>query len=236
MFVWLYINSFLHHSFHHLHISILHRLISYESWLEHSKYTKLLADQEVEDTYKLREALCVARQRAKNDMLAQRDHVDYTLRKRIYETQRARNELEWQQLKMREEMKKVGKEIQALDEALQSKDDARKLAETRLENRNHRPGFELAMDEVDSGLKAEVLQLKQTQADLEVRMNCAKATYNALEDRQVVIDRDLANKDQSLMTDVRCLDLRARLKKEKLAGSKDRHIQLTGMEREIPPS
>lgn len=55
----------------------------------------------------MREALFVMRERAKNDMLAQRDRVDFILRKRIYQTQKARNEIEWQQLKMREEMEKV---------------------------------------------------------------------------------------------------------------------------------
>lgn len=68
---------------------------------------KLLADDELADTLRLREALFVVRERAKNDMLAQRDRVDFILRKRIYQTQKARNEIEWQQLKMREEMEKV---------------------------------------------------------------------------------------------------------------------------------
>ncbi|XP_022901941.1 tektin-2 [Onthophagus taurus] len=213
--------------------------IPYETWLEHSKYTKLLADKELEDTCKLREALFVIREKARNDIRAQRDYVDFILRKRIYEIQRARNELEWQQLKMREEMEKVGKEIQSLEEALNNKDDARKLAETRLENRTYRPGFELARDEAEIGLKDEVTQLTQTQQDIANKLNCAKATYNALEDQQVLIDEDLENKCQALMTDIRCLDLRSRLKSfDESTGSTetDRNIQLTKMEKEIPPT
>lgn len=207
--------------------------------MEHSRYTKLLADSELEDTYKLREALFVVRERARNDMLAQRDRVDFTLRKRIYETQRARNELEWQLLKMCDEMERVLKEIQILDEALQAKVDARKLCETRLENRSYRPGIELSRDEPELGLKDEVMQLRQTQQDLTDKINCAKATYNALEDQKVLIDRDLHNKCHSLMTDIRCLDLRARLRTGEFAGpasDTDRNIQLTRMENEIPPT
>nr|CAI5857386.1 unnamed protein product [Callosobruchus analis] len=64
--------------------------ITYEEWLEHSQQVKQLADNELLDTLKLRESLFVVRERARNDMLAQRDRVDFTLRKRIYETQRAR--------------------------------------------------------------------------------------------------------------------------------------------------
>lgn len=92
------------------------------------------------DTYKFREALFVVRERARNDMIAQRDRVDFTLRKRIYETQKARNELEWQQLKMKSEMENVVKEIKTLNDHLQAKTDALKLCETRLENRSYRPG------------------------------------------------------------------------------------------------
>ncbi|XP_056630628.1 tektin-2 [Diorhabda sublineata] len=213
--------------------------VPYETWLDHTKNTKQMADNELTDTLKLRESLFVVRERARNDMLAQRDRVDFTLRKRIYDIQRVRNEVEWQQLKMREEMEKVLKEIQDLEIALLAKTDALKLAETRLENRSYRPGVELARDEVEKGLKEEVLQLRQTRKDLQDKINCAKATYNALEDQQVRIDNNLLDKGQGLMTDLRCLDLRIRLRTGEFAGpatSTDRNIQLTRMEKEIPPS
>lgn len=97
----------------------------------------------------------------------------------------------------------------------------------------------MARDEAEQGLKDEVLQLRQTRKDLLDKINCAKTTYNALEDQQVIIDRELDNKNQSLMTDIRCLDLRARLKQGKFADPEsqtDRNIQLTQMEHEIPPT
>jgi len=40
------------------------------------------------------------REHALNDIKAQQDATDYTLRKRIYLTQKARNEMEWQKLKV----------------------------------------------------------------------------------------------------------------------------------------
>lgn len=58
------------------------------------------------------------------------------------------------------------KEIVRLENALLHKTDAIKCAETRLENRTYRPGIELCLDEADSGLKNEVLQLRQTEQDL----------------------------------------------------------------------
>ncbi|CAH0546348.1 unnamed protein product [Brassicogethes aeneus] len=220
-------------------LRIVKNSVTYETWLQHTDYIRRLANNELVDTHKFREALFVVRERARNDMLAQRDRTDFTLRKRIYETQKSRNELEWQLLKMREEMDKVLKEIKTLEDSLDAKTDALKLCETRLENRSYRPGFELAIDEVEEGLKAEVLSLKQTKQVLTDKINCAKATFNMLEDQQVLIDQDLFNKNQSLMTDIRCLDMRIRLRQGQLAGptnDTDRNIQLTRMEKEIPPT
>ncbi|XP_060519916.1 tektin-2 [Cylas formicarius] len=210
---------------------------SHATWLEHSRQLKQAADDELADTLKLREALFVARERARNDMAAQRDRVDFVLRRRIFETQKARNEAEWQRAKTGDEMAKLEREIAALEEALRDKMAAAKLAETRLENRSYRPGFELATDEPERGLKEEVLRLRQTAGELRDKIDCAKTTYNALEERMVAIDHDLAGKNQSMTTDVRCLDLRARLRQGEFAGpptQTDRNIQLTRMEKEIP--
>lgn len=97
----------------------------------------------------------------------------------------------------------------------------------------------MARDEPEMGLKDEVLQLRQTRQDLKNKIDCAKATYNALEDQQVLIDRDLQCKCHSLMTDIRCLDLRIRLRTGEFSGpasDTDRNIELTRMEKEIPPT
>lgn len=112
------------------------------------------------------------------------------------------------------------------------------LSATRI-SRCARPGYELARDEPEVGLKEEVQQLRRTRRDLREKIDCAKATFNALEDQQVAIDRDLQCKCQSLMTDIRCLDLRMRLRTGEFSGpatDTDRNIELTRMEKEIPPT
>lgn len=76
------------------------RAIPYETWLEHTRYVKLVADNELADTARMREALFVMRERARNDLRAQQECTEYTLRKRVYETQRARNELQYQSEKV----------------------------------------------------------------------------------------------------------------------------------------
>lgn len=71
---------------------------TYEGWIEHARQIKLLADNELEDTYAMRESLFVSREKARNILYAQQQRTEHTIRKRIFETQRARNELDWQLL------------------------------------------------------------------------------------------------------------------------------------------
>ncbi|CAL7936308.1 unnamed protein product [Xylocopa violacea] len=152
--------------------------ISYEAWLEHCQYTKTSADNELNDVYNFREAMNVMRERARNDIKAQQDVTDFSLRKRIYQTQKARNELEWQKLKIQKEMEILQKEIVRLEGALMHKIDSIKCAETRLEKRTYRPGFELCCDEAELGLKDEVLQLRQTEKDLSIVLENSNSREN----------------------------------------------------------
>lgn len=71
-------------------------------------------------------------------------------------------------------MELLQKELARLEEALMAKTDVLKCAETRLENRTYRPGFELCRDETELGLRDEVLQLRQTKEDLKSKIDCAR--------------------------------------------------------------
>lgn len=75
-------------------------MLTYQQWLEKCEATKNMAVSELQDTLRLRESLFVARGRARNALRAQTDVTNYMLRRRIYETQRARNELQWQKMKV----------------------------------------------------------------------------------------------------------------------------------------
>lgn len=119
------------------------------------------------------------------------------MRKCIYETQRAKNELEWQKMnvssragravggmrgtdfhllhaQLKEAMARLHKEIEDLAAALRDKTECLMLAETRLENRKYRPGLEQARDEPMAGLTEEVLQLRRTRQELQGKLNHAK--------------------------------------------------------------
>lgn len=209
--------------------------VTYESWLEHTKHIKQLGDNELADTLKFCESLFVLRERSKNDILSQSNYVDFSLRKKIFELEKTRNELQWQQKKMREELEKLMDEIGSLFATITEKKDALKLAETRLVNRRYRPGFELALDEPDRGLKSEAHHLLKLIQDLTDKMNCAKTSVNAIEDQLIILDKYVEDKGQALMTDIRCLDLRMRLNPGKVSSITGRNIKLTHLEEQLPP-
>ncbi len=73
---------------------------TYNGWLENCKELKLLSDKELKESYAVRESLFVARERAKNLLYAQQEKTELTIRRRIFETQRQRNELQWQKTKV----------------------------------------------------------------------------------------------------------------------------------------
>lgn len=83
-----------------LYIFLRHRMITNQQWLDKCEATKQMAINELQDTLRLRESLFVARGRARNALRAQTDVTNYMLRRRIYDTQRARNELDWQKMKV----------------------------------------------------------------------------------------------------------------------------------------
>lgn len=64
-----------------------------------------MGENELADTYAIRESLFVGRENARNILNAQHERTEHTIRKRIFETQKARNELEWQKLKVSTLMK-----------------------------------------------------------------------------------------------------------------------------------
>ncbi|CAH0399231.1 unnamed protein product [Chilo suppressalis] len=209
------------------------RMITYEQWLNKCEATKQMAIEELQDTLRLRESLFVARGRARNALRAQTDVTNYMLRRRIYDTQRARNELQWQKMKMEENMDKLNTELKTLGEQFADKVNGLKVAETRLETRGYRPGIELAADEADIGLKEEVRNLRETIRQMQDKLNCAKATYNALEAAAIKIGIDLNDKEQSLETDTRALEMRVALEPKRPQGT-DKNLILANMVDELP--
>lgn len=127
----------------------------------------------------------------------------------------------------KDEMKGMLKEIQQIENALEENAKSMKLAETRLENRCQRPGMELCMDSVYSGLCDEIKQLQFVQHQLNEKLSLSKASHNELEANFQRLDADLKKKQHTLITDIRALDLRQRLKDDCASDSTIENRQLT---------
>ncbi|XP_035778213.1 tektin-2-like [Anopheles albimanus] len=212
---------------------------TYANWLQYCEELIMLSENTLSDSFSIRESLFVTREKARNILRSQQDRTAHTLRKRIFETQRARNELEYQLGKMKEEVEKCLREIETLERAYDDKIETLKVVETRLENRAQRSGMELCIDDSYHGLCEEVQKLRDTIRTMREKINTTKTTYNGLRDHTNKIDQDLQNKQHSLMTDIRALDLRGRLKTGEFGGlptQTDRNIHLSRIEDEIPKS
>ncbi|XP_049530101.1 tektin-2 [Anopheles darlingi] len=210
---------------------------TYGNWLQYCEELVMLTENVLSDSFSIRESLFATREKARNILRSQQDRTAHTLRKRIFETQRARNELEYQLGKMKEEMEKCLREIETLERAYDDKIQALKVVETRLENRAQRSGMELCIDDSYHGLREEVQRLRDTIRTMREKIDTAKTTFNGLRDHANKIDQDLQNKQHSLMTDIRALDLRGRLKTGEFGGlptQTDRNIHLSRIEDEIP--
>ncbi|EDW60223.1 tektin-2 [Drosophila virilis] len=216
---------------------------TYEGWLEHTKNMKLLAENEMADTVALRESLFVCREKARSILQAQQERTEYVIRKRIFETQRARNELKFQMDKMNDELKNASIDIQALEDSLCDKTNSLKLAETRLENRAQRRNMELCLDHVHDVLCFEVKKQREIHRCLKEKIEESRKNYNLIGEHALKIATDLEKKEHALMTDKRALEIRQAFK-ESEAGPKvfnpsiatDRNIILTNTQDLIPKS
>jgi len=178
---------------------------------------------------RLREAIHATLQKTANDVEAQKKATEYSYRKRIHEFERAKNELEWQKKNTEAEIEECEKAIRNLQEAIRAKINPMKLAQTRLENRTTRPNVELVRDSPQYGLCDEVKQLEATKAALEEKLREALHQLDGLENNLHRINEDIARKNNSLMLDNRCMEVR---KKLEVSGAKDPNLGLTGITRE----
>lgn len=215
---------------------------NFDTWLEHTKEIKQIAENELAATCAMREALFVARERARNLLFCQQERTEHSIRKRLFETQKARNAMQWQETKLKDEMERALCEIKVLEQSLRDKTDSLKLTESRLINRAQRFGRELCLDEAHDHLCLEVEVLRKARARIMKTIDDCKGNYNLMEQHRRQITVDLANKQQSLVVDLKALDMRNRLKggefgdKFNSNNDTDRNMLLTRMEEKIPPT
>ena len=72
------------------------RSVTPQQWLAFSKYNKDRSDAEMETSKRLRENIQQLIAQSNSDMDSQKNSTEYAMRKRIHETEQAKDELSWQ--------------------------------------------------------------------------------------------------------------------------------------------
>lgn len=71
-----------------------------ESYVNCIENTVKIAEQLMSESKALRATMFKSREQARNQMYAQSQELEMMMRRRIYDVQRARNEMEWQKFKV----------------------------------------------------------------------------------------------------------------------------------------
>jgi tektin-2 len=182
-----------------------------QQWEDYSRYNKERAESEMAKSRALRETNHHVIQQVKNDLSNQQNAVDFALRKRIHDFERALDELRWQKQQTEEEIADLEAEIRRLEAAIRAKINPMKLAQTRLENRTYRPNVELCRDSPQYGLTDEVKQLEATSKVLEDQLAAARHALHGLHQKLHHIDDEIELKTASLELDKKCAESRAKL-------------------------
>ncbi|XP_063535359.1 tektin-B1-like [Cydia strobilella] len=179
-----------------------------ESYVNCIENTVQIAEQLMAESKALRATMFKSREQARNQMYAQSQEVEMIMRRRVYDQQRARNEMEWQKYKLESNLAKLDREIESLRAAVADKINPTKLVETRLEMRIKRPVLERVQDIPMRGLMEEYERVHMSSIMLEKKLEDALTTYHGMYNHHQRVTKDLQYKNQALETDRRLIDIR----------------------------
>nr|XP_021202346.1 tektin-B1 [Bombyx mori] len=178
------------------------------NYVECIENTVKIAESLMSESKNLRETMFRSREQAQNQMYAQCQTVEMVMRRRVYDIQRGRNEMDWQKYKLEANMQKVDREIESLRAAVADKINPTKLVETRLETRTRRPVLERVDDKPMRGLIEEFERVHLSHSKLEKKLEDALTTYHGMYNHHERLTRDLQHKNQALETDRRLIEIR----------------------------
>ncbi|CAH4032981.1 tektin-B1-like [Pieris brassicae] len=182
--------------------------ITEESYVHCIENTIKIAEQLMRESKSLRETMFRSREQVKNQLYAQCQAVEMVMRRRVFDIQRARNEMEWQKLKLEQNLAKVEREIESLRAAVADKINPTKLVETRLVTRTRRPVLERVQDKPTRGLIEEYERVHTSTSTLEKKLEDALSTYHGMHIHYLRVTKDLQYKNQALETDRRLVEIR----------------------------
>ncbi|XP_071621499.1 tektin-1 isoform X1 [Heliangelus exortis] len=150
-------------------VKIEGNFISPEDWIDFSNINVEKADKQRNNSLALRALIGGILSQTANDMRKQYETVNAAFRNRVKEVKDAKHKLETLLAMVMDETASQEKNIAALKKAIADKEGPAKVAETRLEARNHRPNVELCYDTVQYRLISEVQEIaKNIQRQVEI--------------------------------------------------------------------
>ncbi|KAK3888539.1 hypothetical protein Pcinc_001631 [Petrolisthes cinctipes] len=205
------------------------------AWLEHSLTNMTRTEAAIKESQGLRDTICVTIQTTKREDETQQTATEYSLRCRLHQESRARDELQWQKERLMAEIKDQEKEISALETQLQASSLPLKVAQTRLEGRTARRGQDLVRDAAQDGLAAEVTQLTQSRTLLRQQLALALDALHSLQRHLRAVDVDLGRKSLSVSLEKKVQDTRQALKQAApLQSLTEANLTITGSLRAHP--
>jgi tektin-2 len=149
-------------------------IINPEQWEAFSTANTRRAEQEIATSTRLRQAINHTIKQTTSVLEAQWTATSYALRKRLHEMEQAKQELGWQKENTEAEIAETEEAIASLSQALADKTPPLMVANTRLENRTHRPRVELCRDPPMYGMVEEVAEIAGTQHSLGEKLTTAQ--------------------------------------------------------------
>lgn len=183
--------------------------VSPEQWQDFSNDNINYAERERMNSVDLRSSIDGLLQQTANDMRKQVGDTNEAFAHRIWECKDTKGKLEDNLNKIISQIKEQEENIATLEMAIQAKEAPMKVAQTRLETRQHRPNVELCRDAVQYRLIEEVGEISDSVAQLQARLRDANSSLKGLVRNQLELEEEIAVKANTLFIDeVECMGMR----------------------------
>ncbi|XP_075295961.1 tektin-1 isoform X1 [Opisthocomus hoazin] len=203
-------------------VKIEGNFVTPEDWIGFSNINVEKADKQRNNSLALRALIDGILSQTANDMRKQCEIVNVAFRNKVKEVKDAKHKLEtllaMRQcaalppvgfVKVMDETVSQEKNIAALKKAIGDKEGPVKVAQTRLEARNHRPNVELCYDTVQYRLISEVQEITKNIQRLKDSLAQAETELKGLSRRQLSLEEEIQIKENTLYIDeVLCMQMR----------------------------
>ncbi|NWZ93870.1 TEKT1 protein, partial [Nesospiza acunhae] len=179
-----------------------------EDWIDFTNINVEKADKQRNNSLALKALIDGILSQIANDMRKQCEMVNNAFRNRVKEVKVAKHKLETLLAMVMDETASQEKNIAALKKAITDKEAPVKVAQTRLEARNHRPNVELCYDTVHSSLMSEVQEITKN-IQRQDALAQAQTELKGLSRRQLSLEEEIKVKENTLYIDeVLCMQMR----------------------------